>query len=253
MTRVPRQDWIRRFAPRPRARLRLVCFAHAGGAASAFHGWAELLPEWIELVTVQYPGRQDRYGEPIPAGIPELAEEILRGAEDIAGFDRPTAFFGHSMGALVAFEVARRLQWRSSSPPAALFVSACKAPAARTPRGLTFEENEIRDYLGYLGGSGAALLENEELWEFAFPVICGDLRMTEAYRYAPGAPLTCPVVSIAGDRDPAVTPDDAALWKDYTTGEADARVLRGGHFYFEESLPGLIAILTERLTRLVRH
>ncbi|KUN95452.1 thioesterase II family protein [Streptomyces caeruleatus] len=240
---------FRRFQPRPRARTRLYCFPHAGGAASTFHGWPGLLPETVELVAVQYPGRQDRYQDPMPDSIPELAEEIVRRIE--APFDRPTAFFGHSMGAMVAFETARRLQPRFPSPLAALFVSACKAPAEREPRGLSFEEDELRAYLRELGGEGArALEEDEELWQLAYPVLSGDLRVIDKYEYAAGAPLTCPLIALGGDRDPSVTPADLELWRDYAIGGAEVHVLDGGHFYFDGSLPGLTDILARRMGQL---
>lgn len=237
---------FRRFLPRPDARAELVCFPHAGGAASAFHGWAELLPETVELVAVQYPGRQDRLAEPVPPSIPELAEEVVRGIE--TPFRRPTAFFGHSMGALVAFETARRLQPRFPSPLAGLFASACKAPAERTAKGIDFAEDRLREYIVDLGGAAAAALqEDEELWQLASVTIGADLRMTEAYSYAPGAPLTCPLTAFAGAGDVTVTPDDVRLWKEYAIGGAEVHVFPGGHFYFEESLPRLLAALTEQL------
>lgn len=243
------QSPFRRFVPRPRARTRLYCFPHAGGSASAFHSWARLLPETVELIAVQYPGRQDRYRDPMPESIPELADEIVRGME--TPFDRPTAFFGHSMGAVVAFEAARRLQPRFPSPLAALFVSACKAPAERAPRGLSFEEDELRAYLRGLGGEGArALEEDEELWRIAYPVLSGDLRAIDKYEYTGGAPLTCPLVVLGGDRDPSVAPADLELWKDYAIGGAEVHVVDGGHFYFDESLPRTTGILAAKLEQL---
>ncbi|MGW7410977.1 thioesterase II family protein [Streptomyces sp. NPDC054863] len=239
---------LRCYVPRPRARVRLYCFPHAGGSASVFRGWAELLPEWVELTAVQYPGRQDRYGDPLPASLPELAEEILDGIG--ADFDLTTAFLGHSMGAVVAFEAARLLRPRFPSPLAMLFASGSKAPAVRRPKGLTFEEDGIRGYLDALGGAGAQALTDPELWRIAYPVICGDLRLAETYHYRAGAPLACPLVAVGGDQDPAVTPEDIALWKDCTMSGADIHVLPGGHFYFEESLPELAALLTRKLNEL---
>ncbi|MEU2182108.1 thioesterase II family protein [Streptomyces thermolilacinus] len=240
---------FRCFVVRPDAAVRLYCFPHGGGAASAFHRLAHRLPEWIELRAVQYPGRQDRYGDPMPASVEALAEELVRGLS--TPFDRPTAFLGHSMGAVVAFEAARRLRPRFPSPLTALFVSACKAPAERLPRGVRFDEDEVRAYLRELGGEGARALEaDEELWQLAYPVVSGDLRLIERYRYTAGAPLTCPLVAIGGENDPSVPTGDLALWKDYTDGGAEIRTVEGGHFYFEENLDPLLSILTGTLDQL---
>ncbi|MFF5142332.1 thioesterase II family protein [Streptomyces sp. NPDC013157] len=242
----PHGSWFRSYVPRPAARVRLFCFPYGGGAASAFRGWAEELPDSVELVAVQYPGRQDRFGDPSPTGIPELAEEIVRALGP--RFDVPTAFFGHSMGGVVAYEVARRLRPRFPSPLALLVVSACRTPADRHHAGLRFEEDEMRAYIQSLGGSGAKALDDEAVWQLAGPVIRNDLGWTEAYRYLPGAPLTCPITAVAGDRDPAATPQDMELWKNYTIAGADTHVLPGGHFYFEDGLPRLAALLAGKLT-----
>jgi surfactin synthase thioesterase subunit len=242
-----RGSWFRAYTPRPAARARLFCFPYGGGAASAFRGWADELPDSVELVAVQYPGRQDRFSDPAPAGIPELAEEIA----GVIGnrFDVPTAFFGHSMGGVVAYEVARRLQPRFPSPLARLFISACRAPGDRHREGRTLEKDEMRRYIQALGGSGARSLDNDDVWELAYPVIRNDLGWIEKYRYAPSAPLSCPIVALAGDADPAVTPHDVARWKDYTIAGTDTHVLPGGHFYFEDRLPRLAALLAKELTR----
>ncbi|MFV2119185.1 thioesterase II family protein [Streptomyces sp. Act-28] len=239
---------FRCFVPRPNASVRLYCFPYAGGAASAFHGLAHRLPEWVELRAVQYPGRQDRYADPPSESVGALAEETARALGE--PFDRPTAFFGHSMGALVAFEAARLLLPRFPSPLAALFVSACKSPAERVPRGTDFSESEIRAYLHDLGGEGARALEaDEELWQLAYPVLSGDLRLIERYRYAAGAPLTCPLVAIGGEDDTSVTPGDLALWKEYAVGGAERHTLAGGHFYFDRALDPLVSILADTLAQ----
>ncbi|SDH33464.1 Surfactin synthase thioesterase subunit [Lentzea fradiae] len=234
---------FRTFVPRPQAPRQLVCFPHAGGAASAFRGWAELLGPSTAVVAVQYPGRQDRFGDPPPADIAALAGQI---AVEIAPLlTRPTAFFGHSMGATVAYEVARRLQPRFPSRLARLYVSACDAPPARRPRTTVIADEEIRAYVRSLGGSGAALLADDELWQLSLPALRNDFRMIETYRYRTAAPLTCPVTAIAGDADDSVSPDDVRRWQELTIGPFEAVVQPGGHFYFDESAEGLAALFRE--------
>ncbi|MEU5852145.1 thioesterase II family protein [Saccharopolyspora shandongensis] len=240
------QRWLRSYLPRSQAEAQLICFPHAGGAMSAFRGWAELAGPSLDVLAVQYPGRQDRYADPLPADIGELADQIVPEIRPLLG--RPTALFGHSMGATVAFEVARRLRPRFPSPLLRLFVSACDAPPARTPRATVRGDAEIRDYVRDLGGAAASALEDDEMWQLALPSLRHDFHLVETYRYVPGAPLTCPVTAIAGDRDETVTLADVQRWQEVAVGEFEAHSLPGGHFYPDESLPDLIALLRNRLT-----
>nr|QEO74409.1 thioesterase [uncultured bacterium] len=236
------KGWSRVFVPRPRARARLICFPHAGGAATTYRDWARQLPDSIELVAVQYPGRHDRADDPLPPGIPELAEEIARViAPKLSG---TTAFFGHSMGAMVAFEVARRLRPRFPAPLAGLYVSACNAPPRWRPRGLSFTDDELKDYLRRLGGEGSVSLADDDLWQVVGPVLRGDLRLTEGYRNASGAPLTFPITAVHGDSDEFVTADAVKQWHEQTIGAFESHVFPGGHFYYEDSLPKLLELLT---------
>jgi pyochelin biosynthetic protein PchC len=236
------KGWLRVYVPRPRARARLVCFPHAGGAATAYRDWARLLPDSIELVAVQYPGRHDRVDEPLPRGIPELADEIARAVTPrLTG---TTAFFGHSMGALVAFEVARRLRPRFPAPLAMLYVSACNGPARCYPRGLTFTDDELKHYLHRLGGEGATALADDGLWQVVGPVLRGDLRLTEGYENTPGGPLTLPITAVHGEADEFVTAEAVKQWHEQTIGAFESHVLPGGHFYYDDSLPELIALLS---------
>ncbi|WP_026410865.1 thioesterase II family protein [Actinomadura oligospora] len=238
-------SWIRAFRPRPAARLRLICFPNAGGAASAFRDWPDLLPPSVELLAVQYPGRQDRYAEPLVRDLTAMADAIAE--EVMAVLDRPAALFGHSMGAIVAFETARRVRPRYPSPLAHLFASACKAPDARVPTGLRFDDEEVRAFIHRLGGSGAAPLADEGLWRLTLPMLRSDFLMADDYRYTPGAPLTCPITAIAGDADTTFTASDAPRWAAHTVGGFEARTLPGGHFYNEDVPGDLVALLLERL------
>ncbi|MEU9782980.1 alpha/beta fold hydrolase [Streptomyces phaeochromogenes] len=237
--------WLRVHTPRPRARIRLVCFPHAGGAASAFRDWGALLPAAIEVAVVQYPGRQDRFGDPLPQSVAELAERTAAAVGE--RLDRPTAFFGHSMGATVAFEAARLLQPRFPTPLVRLFASARKAPADCRPNGLRLDDDEVKELVRRLGGEGAALLENEELSRLVLPVLRHDLRMVESYRHVPGAPLTCPITAIVGKDDSSVTRADAERWSACTMAACRVRELDGGHFYFEKSPRDVMGLLVEGL------
>ncbi|GAA0468276.1 thioesterase [Actinoplanes capillaceus] len=243
---VAARDCFRVIAPRPAARLTLFCFPHAGGAASSFHRLATLLPTDIELVAVQYPGRQDRYGEPMPRTLAELVDEIT-GAM-LERLDRPAAFFGHSMGATVAFETARRLRSRRPNALRRLFASARRAPHHDNSRALTFPDDaSVLRYVDSLGGAGARLLADAELRELAMPILRGDFRLIADYRYAPGAPLTCPITAIAGDIDASFTVDHATEWARHTVAGCEVRAVQGGHFYTETAPGALARLITEKL------
>ncbi|MCK9922445.1 alpha/beta fold hydrolase [Frankia sp. AgPm24] len=241
---MARHSWLRTFLPRPRASSQLICFPHAGGVASTFRDWAELLPVSVELLAVQYPGRQDRIDDPMPPDIATLADEIRGAVVPLLG--RPTTFFGHSMGSTVAFEVARRLRPHYPSRLERLVVSACDAPVAHRPRGLDGGDEKIRDHVRTLGGTAATVLDDTDLWRLAMRALRHDFALVESYRYVPGAPLTCPVTAVAGSRDAAVTIDDVVRWRELTIGPFDAHVLPGGHFYFDGALPDLIRLLADR-------
>ncbi|MFI5836565.1 thioesterase II family protein [Micromonospora sp. NPDC051300] len=235
--------WLRSLSPRRLAApRRLICFPHAGGAANSFRAWAELMPASIEVVAVQYPGRQDRCGDPYAASIGDLADEIAAVVQD--RLDRPTALFGHSMGATVAYETARRLTPRFPTPLTGLIVSARKAPTGGAPAGLPVTDAQLRDYVRRLGGAGAGIVDNDAIWELVAPPLWHDLNLVRGYRYAPGAPLTCPIVSIVGEQDSTVSAADAARWSAHTIGSYAAHSVPGGHFYLDSDPAGLARLLT---------
>ncbi|GIG88303.1 thioesterase II family protein [Plantactinospora endophytica] len=238
-------DWFLRYAAAPRATLRLVCFPHAGGGAAAYRRWAELVPESIEVIGVQYPGRQNRYGEPVIDDMTTLVDEIVAAAErELSG---PVALFGHSMGAVVAFEVARRWQAGDSITVRRLFASAGPAPSARRSLGVHLRDDDgLVAYVRELGGD-AELLELDEIRQLTLPMVRSDLRLIETYRYAAGEPLNCPVTAFVGDRDHTFTTADARHWVLHTSAGLEVRSLPGGHFYLDDQADRLVPMLVERL------
>jgi pyochelin biosynthesis protein PchC len=234
--------WWRRSAPRPEAPVTLLCFPPAGAGASTFRGWADLLPG-VEVLAVQYPGRQDRFAEPCAETMPDLAEPLA--AAVTAGLSGPVAFFGHSMGAVVAYEVARRLP--AALSPVHLFVSAHAAPTQpRGSRPAADTDDAVLDYLRTLGGANVTLLDDPDLRELTLPMVRCDLRLLGAYEHPAGPPLSCPVTAIVGTEDHTTTAVDAAAWAARSTGPFDLVALPGGHFYLESPAP-LMALLAARL------
>jgi pyochelin biosynthetic protein PchC len=243
MTSTTPDPWLRRFHPSPGAP-QLVCFPHAGGAATVYHGLSAELAGRVQVVAVQYPGRQDRFGEAARTAIEELAEPV---AEALAGRDRPPALFGHSMGALVAFEVARLLH-AAGRPPVALHVSGRLPPQLPDVEALRERTDEqVVAELGRLGGTNQDVLANRSLLEMVLPAIRADYQALRRYRLRPGPVLACPVVALTGDSDPLVTVEQQLGWQDHTTGPFDLRVYPGGHFYLFDHQPALGELLAARI------
>ncbi|MEQ4299815.1 alpha/beta fold hydrolase [Plantactinospora sp. B6F1] len=238
--------WFLRFGAAPRATVRLVCFPHAGGGAAGYRRFAELVPDPIEVVAVQYPGRQNRYGEPVIEEMTVLVDEIVAAVErELTG---PVVFFGHSMGAVVAFEVARRLRNSDSLTVRRLFASAGPAPSARRSIGVHLRDDDgVLAYLRELGGAGVELLELDEIRQLTLPMVRSDLRLIETYQYAAGEPLNCPVTAIVGDRDHTFTTADARRWVVHTSAGLDVHSLPGGHFYLDDQADRLVPLLVERI------
>ncbi|MBM9618696.1 thioesterase II family protein [Streptomyces zhihengii] len=234
------QQWIRRYHPKPERRMTLVALPHAGGSASWFHPLSARLGPDIELLAVQYPGRHDRRHEEPVEDIGTFADRIT---EALMPWDGPVALFGHSMGATIAYEVARRIEAGGGSP-AALIVSARRAPSAvRDDRFHELDDEALLREMRVLGGSDAAMDLDEELVRLTLPVLRSDFRAVSAYRCAATVPLGCPVTALLGDSDPRVTADEVGAWARHTSGEFSLHVFGGGHFYLadhQEAVTGLV-------------
>ncbi|MFF0433771.1 thioesterase II family protein [Streptomyces sp. NPDC004327] len=229
--------WIRRFHPRRAAEHTLVCFPHAGGAASYYHALSAALDPDVELLVIQYPGRENRLFEEPARSVEALADAAARSLT-ARELDRPV-FFGHSMGAIVAFETARRLA-RTASRPAALVASACAAPSHHEARADRLDgageetDTEVLARIVGLGGTDLDVAEHAELIRLCLPAVRADFAALERYRVAPDVTVPCPVTVFAGDEDPNVPVADAGLWSRHSAaGPADVHVFEGDHFYFK--------------------
>lgn len=232
MTGHTRNDgaWLRRYHPAPDAGVRLVCFPHAGGSATFYFPVSRALSRSVEVLPVQYPGRQERRSEPCVGDIGELADRVV---EELLPLDdtKPLALFGHSMGAVVAYEVARRLESKGIKP-LRLFVSGRRAPSCTREGNVHLrDDNGLIDELKKLSGTDSQILGDPDMLRMILPAVRSDYRAVESYRHVPGPPLDCPVTALTGDDDPQVTLDEAKAWSEHTAGGFELKVYEGGHFY----------------------
>lgn len=238
--------WIRRFHPADADSVPLVCLPHAGGSASFYFPVSRALAPAIEVLAVQYPGRQDRRHEPNIDSVPVLADRIVE-ALGQAG-DRPLALFGHSMGAVLAYEIALRLPGAGLPAPSRLFVSGRRAPSRhRDDRVHQMSDGELVAEVQKLNGTEAAALEDPDILEMILPAIRSDHRAIETHRHEPGRMLDCPITVLTGDRDPLVTVEEARAWSQHTTGPTELRVLPGGHFYLLEHSATVLRLIRQQL------
>lgn len=243
---------IQHFETSNQARMQLVCFPHAGGSATYYFPFANALRPDLAVRSVQYPGRQDRRREPLVDSISRLADEIVPAFTLAGGIDAdlPFAFFGHSMGALVAFEVARRLRRAALAGPAWLFVSGRRAPSRHRTGNIHLQDDAtLLAELVRVGGTDPRFLSDPELVAAIVPVVRNDYRAVETYEYEPDDELTCPITALVGDADPQTTHEDASAWAEHTSGAFDLHVLPGGHFYLDAQRAAVIALIGDSLDR----
>ncbi|MGX1915693.1 thioesterase II family protein [Streptomyces phaeochromogenes] len=244
---TPESQWFRRFHPRPDAEVALVCLPHAGGSASRYFALSQRLSAHIDVLAVQYPGRQNRLHEPCLDSVRDLARGVFEDLGPLAA-GRPLALFGHSVGAAVAFELARLLENERPAGPRALFVSGRRAPSRGTDRGVRLlDDAGIIAELQGLRGTDARVLDDPELLQLLLPSVRADYVASETYDAGPDAVVRCDVVALAGDRDVHVEVDEVDGWRDHTTGAFELRVLPGGHFFLDDHEPEIAAVVTDTL------
>ncbi|MFK4099087.1 thioesterase II family protein [Streptomyces sp. NPDC019531] len=241
--------WARRFHPTDDAEFRLFCFPHAGGSASFFFPLSQELGQDpanpVDVLAVQYPGRQDRRSEENVHDMSVLADQAAEALLPCA--DRPFALFGHSMGATLAYEVARRLEEAGRSADA-LFVSGRRAPHRVLDDGLhALSDSEIIDDIKALDGTGSAMLGTPDLMRMILPAIRADYTAAETYTYAPGPVLTCPIHAFTGYSDPRVPVAELHHWSAHTKAPFDLLVFPGGHFYLSEHWCEVSRAVVDRL------
>ena len=243
-TRVT-NPWILTHPGNSQARLNLVCLPYAGGGPQLFNTWQQSLPD-LQVCMVQYPGRGSRIAEPAFTNCTELVDAFI--PHLLPFVNKPFAFFGHSMGAIIAFEVARRLQQRGLKP-ARLFFSGRRAPQipAREPPTYDLPDAEFTAELRRLNGTPTEVLEHPELMQLMLQIIRADFTVTQTYTYQPGPRLNCPFSVFGGLQDVDVTSHDLEAWCELTTCGCSLRMFDGDHFFIQTAPAAVLKTISQQL------
>ncbi len=232
----------------PSARLNLVCFPYAGGGAQLFNSWhTGLLTGGIQVCAVQYPGRGSRVREQAFTDCKALVEAFVPHLLPV--LNKPFALFGHSMGAIIAFEVARRLQNEHGLRPERLIVSGRRAPQIPMTDRVTYNlpDAEFTEELRRLNGTPTEVLDHPELMQMMIGIIRADFTLTQTYRYVPGPQLTCPMSVFGGLDDTDVSRAQLEAWCEQTSSGCSLRMFEGDHFFIQTNQAALLKALREQL------
>lgn len=241
--------WVSRISsPRPDCPAVLL-FPHAGSGASTYQRWRRMVPQAVDVLAVQLPGRETRLDEPLIRDLPVLVDAVTDGLSKM--LDRPFAFFGHSVGALIAFETTRLLRRRGQPQPACLGLSAFPAPSTLVPQSLhELPDDVILKFLRDLSYFPERLASQKGYVEMFLPALKADFALASNYRPSPEEPLSCPVHVFGADADPFAKPGQLDAWSEYAGADFSCSIFPGGHFYLYEHGAEILKKVTRPLAEL---
>jgi medium-chain acyl-[acyl-carrier-protein] hydrolase len=240
--------WLGYRRTNPQATLRLFCFPYAGGGSSIFNTWSNYLPTRVEVCPIHLPGRENRIRETPYTRLVPLVDALVDALFPLLE-EKPFAFFGHSLGARVSFELARCLRRQGGALPVHMFVSGARAPHIPNPEAPIHQLNKhaFLDALKNLSGTPLQVLEHEDLMELLLPCLRADFELYETYEYQAEEPLPVPLTIFGGWQDKEVTPDQIEMWREHTLDKSTIHMFLGDHFFLHSSREQLLRIVAQEL------
>lgn len=233
------------------AKLRLFCFPYAGGGASLFRSWGRELPPEVDVRPVQLPGRERRLREDPYTHLFPLVSAVKEAL--LPHLNQPFAFFGHCLGALVAFELSRQLQHEYALEPRLLFVSGHRAPQLpdRFPPAHQLPDAEFMEELRRRNGTREEVLHHPDVMRLMLPLVRADFSVCETYTYTPGEQLHTPIIALSGESDPSVQPTELVGWREMSAGPCETAIFPGDHFFLQTARPQLLQRLSRDLSQVL--
>jgi medium-chain acyl-[acyl-carrier-protein] hydrolase len=243
--------WFQKSREREQVELKMFCFPYAGGTSSVFSKWANLLPSDVQVIPAELPGRGPRLQESPFLSVPALIDDLLVAILPL--LDKPFVLFGHSMGAVIAFELSRALCRRHNRGPKALFVAGRRAPQVPSSEPATYHlpKGEFIKELIELDGTPKEVIENDELMEVMIPMLRADFQLTQTYEYSVAPPLRCPITAYGGLQDHHVPRETLLPWQDMTSSKFSLHMLPGDHFFIRSSQDLLLRSLARELREVI--
>jgi len=247
----PTNAWFQVDTTRKQVKLKMFCFPYAGGTALVFKKWGDFLPPTVQVIPVELPGRGARLQEPPFVSLPALIKELEVAIRPL--LDKPFVFFGHSMGAVIAFELARSLRRKYGREPEALFVAGRQAPQVPNSEPITYNlpHGEFMEELIKLDGTPREVIEHAELMELMIPLLRADFQLVQTYEYLAEAPLQCPIIVYGGLEDFGTPPEKLLPWKEVTSSRSILHMLPRDHFFIRSSQTQLLGLLSRELHEVV--
>ncbi|OJW52757.1 MAG: hypothetical protein BGO67_04720 [Alphaproteobacteria bacterium 41-28] len=242
---MTQNNWYLEYKKNPNASIRLFCFHHSGGGATAYNPWIEQLSSNIELIAIQLPGRENRFTEPLTSNLSHIVNKLSEGFQIYK--HKPFFVFGHSLGALISFEFIKAIYQLYALYPCHMIVSSTKAPHLpfRMRHLSHLEDKVLKEELKIYNGIDERILNNDELLDLFLPIIRSDFSIYEHYCYSNSKPLPCDILALSGNQDSTVTQEEILAWSTYTTGKFEHMSFSGEHFFIKDHQKRILEIINQ--------